>query len=813
MTDTKRTRISAILVIAMELLLCRWLLGSDAGAFLTWWLLAALLGLIGMPVAGMLFSGFEDKGWMFSKVLAIAVTGYLEWLLVTTKAFAFSTITCVAVVGICGVAAVAAFSRQAARGEDCLPSRRVDLVLWEEAIFVAVFLLWTYLAGFNAAAHGTEKFMDYGFMEAMMRSSTLPPKDMWYSEGVLNYYYGGQYFAVFLTKLSSCRVEQTYNLMRTFVAAFAFTLPFSLVYQMVFDHRRKMRAEGKAKGAFAAAGPALAGLMAGTAVCIAGNMHYVVYRWILPFIQKMRVEEVTGYWFPDATRYIGHNPPRPDQTIHEFPCYSFVLGDLHAHVVNIPFVLLMAGLLYAWLQGTKHLAAERRQLETAKAMAAGQDLSQPDLPGEAGPVLTKNDTAVPQGGESMPDHAKDTRERPVPVMNADAAAEMSAERDTFFPPYLLVAGFLLGLYQLNNYWDFVIYFVVAVGAALFVNILEQDKVRTVLGKTIGQAVLLYVLSYLVMVPFKVLFKTMVDGVAVAQNHSYLYQLAVLWGLPVLLGGYFVIAQILQHRTKKGKPSLSALMGRMENQDLFAVLMYCCAFGLILIPELVYVRDIYESSGNARANTMFKLTYQAFMLFGMTMGYVVFRTLISKAGKRAKAFVSVGLVLFCLTVGYFGNCVNSWFGGFRSPRTRAGLNATAFLYGEFAEDVGGIDWLKANVEEQPVTLEANGDSYTDFCRVSAMTGLPTVVGWFVHEWLWRGDTTDLNQKVADIQTIYTSSNAELVGTLLKQYHVSYIFVGEKEREKFGDDLNTETLSMLGQRVYEDPDFDTFILQVY
>ena len=77
MTDTKRTRISAILVIAMELLLCRWLLGSDAGAFLTWWLLAALLGLIGMPVAGMLFSGFEDKGWMFSKVLAIAVTGYL----------------------------------------------------------------------------------------------------------------------------------------------------------------------------------------------------------------------------------------------------------------------------------------------------------------------------------------------------------------------------------------------------------------------------------------------------------------------------------------------------------------------------------------------------------------------------------------------------------------------------------------------------------------------------------------------------------------------------------------------------------------
>ena len=42
-------------------------------------------------------------------------------------------------------------------------------------------------------------------------------------------------------------------------------------------------------------------------------------------------------------------------------------------------------------------------------------------------------------------------------------------------------------------------------------------------------------------------------------------------------------------------------------------------GLIVISEFVYVRDIYESR-NARANTMFKLTYQAYMLFGMTMGY-------------------------------------------------------------------------------------------------------------------------------------------------------------------------------------------------
>lgn len=77
--------------------------------------------------------------------------------------------------------------------------------------------------------------MDYGFMEAMMRSKTLPATDLWYSQGKINYYYGGQYFAVFLTKLSGTKVELTYNLMRTFVAAFAFVLPFSLVHQMTLD--------------------------------------------------------------------------------------------------------------------------------------------------------------------------------------------------------------------------------------------------------------------------------------------------------------------------------------------------------------------------------------------------------------------------------------------------------------------------------------------------------------------------------------------------------------------------------------------------
>lgn len=227
-----------------------------------------------------------------------------------------------------------------------------------------IFLLWTYLAGFRPQAYGTEKFMDYGFMEAMMRSKTLPARDLWYSQGTINYYYGGQYFAVFLTKLTGSRVEVTYNLMRTFVAAFAFVYPFSLVRQMTKD-RLYGRLDGKKKYL-----PSLAGVTAGIAVSIAGNVHYIVYRCVLPLIRKIQgVAETASYWFPDATRYIGYNPVNDsDKTIHEFPCYSFVLGDLHAHVVNVMFVTFLVGMLYAWL---KMIRKEGLSLKNRNAVFSG----------------------------------------------------------------------------------------------------------------------------------------------------------------------------------------------------------------------------------------------------------------------------------------------------------------------------------------------------------------------------------------------------------------------------------------------------------
>lgn len=709
------------------------LLGKDVWTFWTWWLLALLMGLLAMPVTGRLFEGFADKGWMFSKVLAIGIAGFLTWFLVAVEILPFTTLTCVGVCIFCALICFWLFHRQTKKGIEVFPTGRLSLVVKEELLFFAVFLLWTYLAGFHPQAYGTEKFMDYGFMEAMMRSTTLPARDLWYSEGTINYYYGGQYFAVFLTKLSGSSVALTYNLMRTFVAGLAFVLPFSLVYQMLSD-RFFGKLPNKKRWILGAAG-----ITAGTAVSLAGNMHYVIYRWVLPLLSKLQgVETTESYWFPDATRYIGFDPDVPDKTIHEFPCYSFVLGDLHAHVVNIMFVLLVLGLLYAWMQWMW----KRKSLE-------------------------------------------------------DVEQKINWKREILMP-HILVVSVLLGMFQWTNFWDFVIYFVVAGGVVLFTNAVRFGKrPGRVLGVTLAQGAEVLAISYAVILPFTLKFETMVQGVALAQNHSLPHQLLILWGLPVLVLLLFFVSLFLERKKRVTRP------------DLFGVILGLCAMGLVLIPELVYVRDIYEN-GNARANTMFKLTYQAYIMFGIAMGYVIFRLFTVTRQKILKVLAGICLFFLTWTVGYFGNCVSSWFGNVWEVSAYQGLDATTYLETDFPADAPAIRWLKENIEGAPVVLEANGDSYTGFERVSASTGLPTVLGWYVHEWLWRNDVADLNQKSADIETIYTSGDAAAVQKLLAQYEVEYVFVGSKEREKYAERLNHETLQSLGEVVYADEASATYIL---
>lgn len=734
------------------------LIRADNVVFLKWWLMIMALGVGFMPLTSRLFAGFEDKGWLFSKAIGVAVSGFVVWALVCAGLLKFTAVTCLIAAIVCVAICWGIGGYLASRNKKILVELNLDLVLGEELIFLAVFFLWTYLAGFHPEAHGTEKFMDYGFMAAMMRSETLPAPDIWYSLKDINYYYGGQYYAVFLTKMSWSDVADTYNLMRTLVAGLLTGMSFSIGYQLV-------------KGMDAIKGPraknvvaVLGGLLSGGAVAFAGNLHYIIYGVIGKALGWKSGE---SYFFPNSTRYIGHNPATDDKCIHEFPSYSFVLGDLHAHVVNTMFVILFIGLMLSWILKIRKRAEE----ET--------------------------------------------------VWNW---------KTCILDSHVLIGGFLIGIFQFTNYWDFIIYFTVIVICSIYINLYRfRSRWKPVVLSIVIQAIEVFIIGMITALPFNLTFDSMVSGIGIAQNHTKFYQWLVLWGLPASLVLIFTTGLFVQY-WKNRKSSAEANINGTEitqmadvkgffqwvnSSDIFVFILGMCALGLALIPELVYVRDIYEN-GFARSNTMFKLTYQGFIMFGISMSYTILRLLAWKGRKLPKVLGGLGLFTLLSTFGYFGNAVYSWFGTVWNPGEYRCLDATYYLENTFSEDASAIRWLNENIKGNPVVLEANGDSYSDYERVSAMTGLPTVLGWYVHEWLWRDDVEDLNRRADDIETIYTSQDARQVVDLLEEYDVSYIYVGKYEREKFPK-INDAVLQNMGEMVYQSEGGDvssglTYVIKV-
>lgn len=754
---------------------------------LLWWLTSVIIGIGFMPLTSRLFSKFRDGGWMFSKSIGLFVSGYLYWVLSCMKILKFTSLNCTIVLCVCILVNVAAgcflYKKDGKK-----PDFSLKLIIIEELLFLAVYLLWCYVISFNPAAYGTEKFMDYGFMTSMMRAEYLPPADPWYAGETINYYYGGQYLAVFLTKISGIPVGKAYNLMRALIAGFAFAMPFSIVYQLVERLQIHKRKAVSAKWCY------FGGTIGGLALAFCGNMHYVIYALIVPMIEKNTGTEINNYYYPNSTRYIGHNPVvEGDNTIHEFPSYSFVVGDLHAHMVNIMFVLVVVGLALAWALKMENRASELKL------------------------------------------------------------------KEALLQPEVLLIGFFTGMFRWTNFWDFPIYFVVGGCVIFFMNIrLYKNSAKDFFLTTIAQAVEVLVVGTIACLPFTMGFDKIASNIKLAHTHSAFYQLMVLWGLPAVIVSTFLILCVrnylssykLQNKSngqsakknqntqknsnvkkvqdsKKAehdknveskqmkeselsgqkKASLVGFFVQISVEDLFIFLMGLCALGLILMPEVIYVEDIYTTA--PRANTMFKLTYQAYMLFAISMGYILTKGLM--LGKKIVfGFSMAGFVCLMLTAGFSGNAITSQYGDITDPSRMKGVDASIYVSESFESDYEAINWMNENITGQPVILEANGDSYSGYERVSVATGLPTVMGWYVHEWLWRNDTDAQNVRAADIKTIYTSSDRTEVEELIEKYNISYIYIGTLEREKFPE-LNDTLLQEIGEVAYSNGT-DTYIMKV-
>ncbi len=705
---------------------------------LSWYLLLAALGIIFYPVTRLLFARFPDRGWAFSKTIGILIVSYSAFFVGSVKLVPFTKLSLYAIAGGFMVVNYAIYKKMRPHKKDEHLHLR-PLIIFEEILFVLSFLFLIFVRGQEPSLNSLEKFMDFGFMNSILRSSYFPPLDIWYSADPaapagypINYYYFGHLTGSVLIKLSGTVPAVGYNLVLAAIFAQAMTMVFSLVVASMSLYQGAVAKTKKV----AFIGLFVYGLIGAYLINLGGNLHtlYLFTKGYpnetpIPFWKILSSFSPSTYWYPNATRFIPY-------TIHEFPSYSWVVADLHGHVFNIPFVLLMIALLMVFFISLQSIRNKK--------------------------LLATN--------------------------------------------YLLFAtilGFMIAVHYMTNAFDGPIYFLLT--AVLMWQALGISRLFFT-GVTVTLA------SFMVFsLPFTSSFTPFVSGIGLNCSLPFLTrlgrigpflfekdkcQISPLWML-LTLWGFFLIAAIvfalvkrLDH-TSSPKPPMAGLS---RSLDGFYATLFVFGFFLLFIPEFFYVKDIYPA--HFRANTMFKLGYQAFILMGIASIFTLYR-LHHLTQKKLATLLKVVLLLPLFLVFLYPF--------FSFPSYYGHLNKTPQLDGSswltaHPEDKEIIDYLNLKVTGQPVILEAQGDSYTQYERVSAYTGLPTVAGWWVHEWLWRGSADIVGRRIPDVVAIYESQDVGTTRRLLQKYRVSYVVVSRLEREKYKK-LNHAKFDKIGRRVFE------------
>ncbi len=683
-----------------------------------WWGALAALGIAFLPLTLRLFRGFSDGGYLFSRVLGLLLTSYALWLASSLRLVPFSE---GAVLASAGLAALINYSVPGSmrRVLDFLRKKR-RVVAAEEYLFLLCLVGWTFLRSLRPELDSIEKFMDLGFLNACLRAEWMPPVDMWLSGRPINYYYFGHFFTAFLCRLTGTPGEIGFNLMVASLFSFAFTLSFSIVFSML----RRVDPQGVRK---AVAG----GLLAGMLLAGGGTLHPFVYGVALPALKNagLYAGEVGPYRYWDATRFLGYHPPGNDKTIHEVPLFTFVLGEMHGHSLDIPASLAAVGI------GSSML-----------------------LSGAPSPGVR-------------------------------------------FPATEIVSGVLLGATWMTNTWNYPIYLAVLAGAALTIALRRHGMSGRALAEA-GLAVFTLILvSQAAALPYTLRFESFTGGIRRVAASSPIWQLGVLWGYQAFFAAVFAIffvfelRRALRLRVDSAAGGGRALSDGITPSDIVGLGMFAAAVLLVAVPEIVYVKDLF-SGEFPRANTVFKITYQAFLLFALASAYAAARiagSLRSRARRLSAALLFALVAAMPMTYAYWA--VPGFYGSPPSSGQYRRLDGLAFLS---SGDRTIVEWFRGNVRGQPVILEADGDAYSRYGRISSATGLPTLLGWFGHQWLWRGGADEPNARRRDVRILYESGDAALTRRLAEAYGIRYIVIGTMELERFPD-IRKEKLESMGRVV--------------
>ncbi len=818
-------------------------------AFLLWYISLTFLHWLTFPLAYRLFPALADRGFALSRAMGLLIWGYIFWLL-ASFGVAQNDIGGI-LLALALLAGLSAWSFANSRAEviEFLKSN-LPLVRTTEVLFLVAFAFMAFIRSANPELTSTEKPMELAFISGIMHTSSFPPQDPWLSGYAISYYYFGYVITAMLARLTGIPGSMAHNLMTSLVFALGAIGSYGILFNLLAKTQTTDdEPQTTSLRPLSVVGSALLAPLFLLLVSNFGALLEVLHRYGFLWVKDPATGQLSSFfwtwldvkelsaapmlplgWEPE--RYLWwwrssrvlqdydmrHNPL---EVIDEFPFFSFLLGDLHPHVLTIPFALLaIAVALNIFLGGWHGLinllgARLRINLEgfifSALVLGGLAFLNTWDILVAAALIVlayvfmrAREDgwgwsrledlflLALPLGITSillyLPFYLGFSSQAGglLPsLMYPSRGAQLWVMWGTLLIPIYACLLYLWRGERMRANWK--LGFLLGLGFVFFLWILswaigligyyvENDFVLSILAgqgmdiPTFFRATCLRRLSYIgglitmlaVLIPaLAFLFyrpQTMDDGRQITDS-----------GPSSVVSG--------QQRPLWGSSAVG-----------FVLLLITLGAVLIIAPDFVYLRDQF----GYRINTVFKFYYQAWILWSLAASFGAAFLLQNLRGAWDWSFrVLIGLVIFCGLL-YPTLSLMTKTNNFK-PANGFTLDDFDRIKLDNPDEAAAIEWLRA--APNGIVLEAVGDGYSGYARISTYTGLQTILGWPGHEAQWRGSYAPQGSRREDVTKLYTTSRWEEAGPIIKQYNIRYIYIGTLERvsmpvneEKFMSHLN-------------------------
>ncbi len=721
-----------------------------------------------------------DGGYAFGKVFGLLITSFIAWWLASLRIAPFTPGVIWAVV-LAVIALAATVGHLHRNAIIALARARWPVLLAGEALFLTAFALFLLVRAGNPDLwhpfFGGEKPMDFAYLNAVLKATYFPPQDPWFAGGAINYYYYGFVMVGAPIKALGIDPAVAYNL--------AIPTLFAMTACGAFGLGASFYAAHKGGNAPALRRAVATGLIAATFAVFIGNGDQI--RVVGPAWQKLGgieqgvaapVAFVTGLlkWLggaplPIAPWWPYWNPtrPAPEVMIAEFPLFTFLYADLHAHMMAMPLAYLALAFGLAFAAGARHWSAIALGAASVGMLWPTNSWDYPSYLLLVVAGLALGQLASDEG------QTCDLRRLPSALIRAlPSVVAFVALTRLAMAPYLVNYG---SAYNELDPWG-------------------GDRTRLETYITIYGLFLIPIGFYLL------------RGLFVGER-----ALRIMLGAAAVVG--CAIGALLAPSEARvafiAAPAMalafaSAWLPGRSSPTRLLWLMTAGAFALTLFVELFTLRgDI------GRMNTQFKLYIQAWLLLSVSAAVaLVWSVEALFAGERATAprlsqvfwrvaFTAAFAVAFFLAMLYPAFAIPAKVDDRYVRAAPRGLDGMAYMpYAVRSEEFAGrraefplqhdydaIRWMQDNVEGSPTIIEegaAGGNQYRWSARFSIYTGLPAVVGW---EWHQRQQRAALGapvveDRVADVREFYSTTDIARARRLLRRYDVRYVIVGEMER---------------------------------